>query len=217
MKEYKKTLIFSCLVCLLPLVLSAALYSQLPDRIAIHWDFAGNADGYAGKSMGAFGLPLLLLILQLVVCFGVFSDPKRKNQSAAMRTISIWIIPVLGLVLQPMTLLSALGHDVPITTVVMLIVGVLFIICGNYLPKSRQNYTVGIKLPWTLADADNWNRTHRLAGVLWIIGGILFLIMPFLPAGAGIWILFAVCLTVMILVPVGYSFLLYVRKGGPEL
>ncbi|MGN0658465.1 MAG: SdpI family protein [Emergencia sp.] len=217
MKEYKKTLIFSCLVCLLPLVLSAALFSQLPDRIAIHWDFAGNADGYAGKAMGAFGLPLLLLILQLVVCFGVFSDPKRKNQSAAMRTISIWIIPVLGLVLQPMTLLAALGHDVPITTVVMLIVGVLFIICGNYLPKSRQNYTVGIKLPWTLADADNWNRTHRLAGVLWIIGGILFLIMPFLPAGAGIWILFAVCLTVMILVPVGYSFLLYVRKGGPEL
>ena len=71
-----------------------------------------------------------------------------------------------------------------------MIVGIVFVVSGNYLPKSRQNYTIGIKLPWTLADVDNWNKTHRLAGALWIAAGIFVLVRPFLPIRTGLWFFF---------------------------
>ena len=89
--------------------------------------------------------------------------------------------------------------------------GLLFLIIGNYLPKARQNYTIGIKIPWTLANEENWNRTHRLAGYLWMICGILMIfncLTRFVPA---IW-LFGILL-IMVLVPCIYSFWLHAKKG----
>ena len=81
---------------------------------------------------------------------------------------------------------------------------------GNYLPKCRQNYTVGIKLPWTLNDINNWNKTHRMAGVLWIICGILFAISAFLGRVGEVSII--ILIIVMVCVPTAYSFLLYKNK-----
>ena len=90
-----------------------------------------------------------------------------------------------------------------------ILIGLLFIVIGNYMPKTKQSYTMGIKLPWTLASEENWNRTHRLAGFLWVIGGVYFLAMTFIG-----WSLvaFLIPLAVMVLVPAVYSYLLY-RKG----
>lgn len=93
----------------------------------------------------------------------------------------------------------------------------MFIICGNYLPKNRQNYTIGIKLPWTLHDADNWNKTHRLAGYLYIFGGILLIAGAFIfdtsSAISGLSLaVFVVIL--LVIVPVIYSFLLYNKIKG---
>ena len=78
-------------------------------------------------------------------------------------------------------------------------------IIGNYLPKCKQNYTMGIKIPWTLDNEDNWNKTHRLAGFLWVIGGVLITLNAFL---GNEWVFLAITL-VMTLVPVGYSYLYY--------
>ena len=86
----------------------------------------------------------------------------------------------------------------------------MFIVIGNYLPKARQNYTIGIKIPWTLSDEDNWNRTHRLAGYLWMIGGI-FLIIGALTGFVKINLVLAIIL-LMILVPCIYSGVLYNRR-----
>ena len=81
------------------------------------------------------------------------------------------------------------------------------------MPKAKQNYTIGIKLPWTLDDTENWNKTHRLGGFLWVIGGIVFLIGAFLPGGA---VLTLVTALVMVLVPTGYSYMLYRKKQKAE-
>ena len=185
MKDYKKTLIISSLICLLPLVISFAVYSKLPDQIAIHWDDAGNPDNYAAKWVAAFGMPLLLLAIHLIGMVTIKKKKKKSNQSAAMRLLSFWLVPVLSVIVVPVTLLIGMGKDIPISTVVTMIVGIVFVVSGNYLPKSRQNYTIGIKLPWTLADVDNWNKTHRLAGALWIAAGIFVLVRPFLRSGQG--------------------------------
>ena len=89
----------------------------------------------------------------------------------------------------------------------MILVGVVFIIIGNYLPKCRQSYTVGIKLPWTLASEDNWNRTHRMAGGLWMVGGAVVLLMGL--TGKAYVAVFLSVTAVMVLVPTIYSYLLY--------
>lgn len=212
MKDYKKTLIITSIICILPLILSFAVYDKLPEQIAIHWDDAGNPDNYAAKWIAAFGMPLLLLAIHLVSMVIIVYDPKKKNQSQVMRLLSFWLIPVLSLILVPITLFIGMGKNIPMSMVVTLLVGIIFVITGNYLPKSRQNYTIGIKLPWTLADTDNWNKTHRLAGILWMLAGVFMIAMPFLPIQSGLW--FVAVLIIMILLPVLYSFILYLKKGN---
>ena len=84
------------------------------------------------------------------------------------------------------------------------------ILIGNYLPKTKQSYTMGIKLPWTLHSEENWNRTHRMAGFLWVIGGTLMVLISLLHLWQ-VWMMLVI-ITVMVLVPTVYSYLLY-KKG----
>ena len=107
------------------------------------------------------------------------------------------------------TLASALGVDLKVQIYAPMFCGVLFIIVGNYLPKVSQSYTVGIKLPWTLDDEENWNKTHRFAGFLWVICGILMIISAFLKIRMVNTLVF---LAVMVLAPTVYSFMIYVKK-----
>jgi uncharacterized membrane protein len=92
----------------------------------------------------------------------------------------------------------------------MVFVGGVFLGIGNYLPKTHQNYTVGFKLPWTLEDEENWNRTHRLAGQVWVFGGTLTIVNAFL---GNMWI-FIAAIVLMVLVPTVYSYWLYTQKHG---
>ena len=209
MKENRKTMILTCMLCLLPMALGLYFYKELPEQMPIHWNAAGEVDGYAPKMLTVFGFPVLFAVLELLMFFVILNDPKKQNQSNIMRQLGFWSLPVIGIIVYTVTIFSSLGYDLPITTIGTLLVGVLFIVLGNYMPKAKQNYTIGIKLPWTLDDTENWNKTHRLAGFLWVIGGIVFLIGAFLPGGA---ILTIAAVLVMVLVPTVYSYLLYQKK-----
>jgi uncharacterized membrane protein len=99
----------------------------------------------------------------------------------------------------------ALGMTLDVDTIALLLMGVMFLIIGNYMPKCKQNYTLGIKLPWTLNSEANWNATHRLAGRVWVIGGVLLLACVFLPENA-LAVAMQILLPVMVLIPVVYSY-----------
>ncbi len=213
MKENRKTMILTCLLCLLPMALGLYFYKELPDQMPIHWNAAGEVDGYAPKALAVFGFPVLFAALEVLMFFVILNDPKKQNQSNIMRQLGFWSLPVIGIIVYTATIFSGMGYNLPITTIVMILVGVLFIIVGNYMPKAKQNYTIGIKLPWTLDDTENWNKTHRLGGFLWVIGGIVFLIGAFLPGGAVLTLATAL---VMVLVPTGYSYMLYCKKQKGE-
>ena len=213
MKENRKTMILTCLLCLLPMALGLYFYKELPDQMPIHWNAAGEVDGYASKALAVFGFPVFFATLEVLMFFVILNDPKKQNQSNIMRQLGFWSLPAIGMIVYTATIFSGLGYDLPITTIVMILVGVMFIVIGNYMPKAKQNYTIGIKLPWTLDDTENWNKTHRLAGFLWVIGGIVFLIGAFLPGGA---VLTLVTALVMVLVPTGYSYMLYCKKQKAE-
>ena len=87
-------------------------------------------------------------------------------------------------------------------------IGVLFVIIGNYLPKCKQNYTIGIKIPWTLDNEENWNKTHRFAGFLWVVCGVAIMFTGFF---GGVWVFLPISFA-MVLAPIIYSYLLH-RKG----
>ena len=207
-KKHLKLLILTSVVILLPIVAGVALWNRLPDLLPIHWNTAGEVDKYYAKPIVVFVMPLALLALHWVAALITANDPKRQNQSEKTRQLVFWIVPALGVFLSAVIYATALGTGIKVEMVLPVFFGILFIVMGYYLPKCRQSYTIGIKLPWTLASEENWNKTHLLAGRVWVVGGVLFLIAGFL---SFIWIL-PIAAVPMVLIPLIYSFILY-RKG----
>ena len=210
MKVEKKTLILTTLVCLIPVIVGVIFYNQLPEQMATHWGFSGEPNGYSSRAFAVFGLPGMLVALNLFLPWALKADPKNANMSKVLFQLCLWIIPVVSVLCGCLTIGYSLGYEVKIERIIPAFVGLLFIIIGNYLPKTKQSYTMGIKLPWTLNSEENWNRTHRLGGFLWVVCGALFLILSFC-GWWNIWLFFGLIL-VMTLVPCAYSYILY-RKG----
>lgn len=165
-----KTALITCGVCLLPILFGLIIYDCLPAQMPIHWNIAGEIDNYASKEIFVFLLPILMSGIQLLCLFMMQMDPKYKNYSSKMLKIVVWIIPTITIVLEAITYAIVFGYEISINIVVPIFLGILFVILGNYLPKCRQNFTMGYRLPWTLNDEDNWNKTNRLAGYVMVLG-----------------------------------------------
>jgi len=198
------------IVCFLPIILSLVLYDKLPEEIAIHFNETGAADNYAPKAVAAFGLPFLMAAINIFTHVTINNDPKKMNAASALVYMAKWSVPVLTVILMPVTLFIALGYEIPVEIIVPAIVGVVIVAFGNYLPKCKQNYTVGIKLPWTLNSEENWKKTHHMAGYLWILGGIIMIIGSCLRIRALQFTL--IIILIITLIPFCYSYWLY-KKG----
>ena len=211
LKAHRKTLIIASVVTILPVLIGIVLWNRLPDRMAIHFGINNEADGFSSRALAVLGLPLFLLAAEWIGAFVMANDPKMQNIAPKLFSFSLWIVPVVSLVMAAAVYSYNLGYRVNFIFVVELLLGVMFIIIGNYLPKARQNYTMGIKIPWTLANEENWNLTHRLAGYLWVIAGILMVIAVLAGVGLAAWLMPVVALT--ILIPCIYSYWLHVKKN----
>ena len=207
-KKNLKVLIITSLIILLPIVAGVILWNQLPEQIPSHWNMNGEVDGWSSKPFAVFGMPLIMVALQWICALGTGADPKKANHSEKMVQLVLWIIPVINVLLSVLVYATALGEEVRVEVVVPVFVGLAFTIVGNYMPKCKQNYTMGIKIPWTLNSEENWNKTHRFAGWLWTICGLVIMLTGFF---GGFVILVGVVL-VMAFAPMLYSYLLH-RKG----
>lgn len=196
------------IIILLPVLAGVILWDQLPEQIPNHWNMAGEVDSYSSKAFAVFGMPLIMLAIQWLAIFATNSDPKRQNHQSKILHLVFWLIPVLNIVLSAVTYTAAMGKEVKVEVISPILVGLLFVVIGNYLPKCKQNYTIGIKIPWTLNSETNWNKTHRLTGWLWVVCGIAVVLAGFFGL---LWIVVAV-LPIMVLVPFVYSYILH-RKG----
>jgi len=212
-KINKFILVLTSFICLLPVVLALIIYDDLPDQIVMQWNLEGNPNWYAPKAVAAFGLPVFFLILNILTFIFKYKDPRFENASKPMRIITEWITPVLSVIIVPILLFMALEVNIPVPLIALILAGVIFIIFGYYMSKIKQNFIIGIKLPWTLRDSDNWDKTHKMAGILWIFCGIMLIILAFLPFKNSIkLIILGAILAVIIIPPVLYSFLLSLRK-----
>ena len=207
-KKNLKVLIITSVVILLPVLIGLVLWNQLPEQIPTHWNAGGEVDGWSSKAFAVFGLPLILLAAQWLCLLGTAADPKKNNHPVKVLHLVLWIIPILSVVLFAVTYAVALGKEVRMEMVMPVFEGLLLAVIGNYLPKCKQNYTIGIKIPWTLNSEENWNKTHRFAGWMWTVCGIIIMLTGFF---GGVWIFFAVVL-LMVLAPFIYSYVLH-RKG----
>jgi len=203
-----KLLLVTSVIILLPVLAGVILWDQLPARMPSHWNAGGDVDGWSSKAFVVFGLPSILLAAQWLCALGTAADPKKANHPEKILALVLWIIPVLSVLLFAITYAVALGKTVQMEVIMPVFMGLLFTIIGNYLPKCKQNYTIGIKIPWTLNSEENWNKTHRFAGWLWTVCGIVIMLTGFF---GGFWIFFAVTL-LMVAAPFIYSYSLH-RKG----
>lgn len=172
-KINKKVLVITSLACLLPILIGLFYYNQLPEQVAIHFDINNNPNNYFSKSVFIFGMPVFMMLIQIFCC--VTSDLSDKNKEANKKTTTIlkWIIPVLTIVLYIVTIMYALGSTLDIRIIVMFILGIMFIVMGNYTPKTKGMLHLGNK---KITDENLERKVNRICGYMFIINGLMFMI-----------------------------------------
>lgn len=207
----KKFIIWTSALTLLPVLVGLALWNVLPEELPTHWGFSGGPNGWSSKAFTVLGLPCILLLAHLVCIGGVYLDRRNVGHNKKIMKVILMIFPVLSNVMMALLYNVALGLELNMTSIMMPLLGILFIAMGNYLPKCRQNATLGIKVKWTLYSEENWNRTHRFAGKVWVAVGAAFLFLGFVPQSwmAGLMLALILALAAS---PTLYSWLLYKKQ-----
>lgn len=188
LKRYKFQLIISSLVLLLPAVFGLI----------------------TGAKFIVF-MPLVLFAVHLLCLFVTTKDPKSENQSKKAFSMIFWIMPSLSLWICSMMYALIHAKDFDPTNYTVFIIALLFIVIGNYMPKVKQNHTLGIKIKWTLLSETNWNKTHRFAGKIWVVGGVIVALCALLPTSVMPFVLVPSIFAVA-LVPMLYSYLIYRKQ-----
>lgn len=171
----------SSLIILLPMVVGLFLWNALPEKMATHWGMAGEVNGWSSRLTVVVGIPLFLLVTHLFCIGFTLKDTRNREQSKKVMRMLYWLCPVISVFVNGCIYASAFGREFDIGIVAMLLVGIFYLVIGNYLPKCKQNYSIGIRLPWTLQDEGNWNATHRFCGKIWMFSGLLLVAAAWLP------------------------------------
>ncbi len=209
-RQNKAKIFLSFALILLPIPIGLLLWDRLPGQIPIHWS-AGGADNWASRAFTVFALPLIFAAAYVLCLFFTLRDPKNKNQSGKALGLVFWLLPLTSLLASGMMYASSFGMVFGVLRLMPLVTGLLFAAIGNYLPKCRQNQTLGIRVKWALENEENWNATHRFGGRLWVVCGLAaaacaFLPQRFLISGQ------LIPLLLISFLPILYSYLYYCRQ-----
>lgn len=210
-KKNLQKLLLTSAVILLPVVAGLLLWDRLPDTMNIHWGAHGQADGTAGRTFTILAPSLFILATHWLCVLVTARDPKNQNQTKKAMGITLWICPVLSLMTSAITYGIALGAEFNLASFTFATVGIVFLLVGNYLPKVKQNHTIGIKVSWALKSEENWNATHRFSGKLWVGGGIAQVLLAFLPIELTVLPMILIIL-VMSFTPMLYSWHYYKKQ-----
>jgi uncharacterized membrane protein len=158
-------------------------YNAVPEHIATHWDAEGNVDGYMEKSIGLFLMPGVMVVLLAVFYLIPHIDPKKENIKKFDRYYEgfIFLFTFFLAYLHFLSVAWNIGYLFEINRLTAPVMGLLLIYLGVLCGKSRQNWFIGVRTPWTLSSERVWERTHNIAkdmfigiGALWLVVGFLF-------------------------------------------
>jgi uncharacterized membrane protein len=189
------------------------LYNQMPDPMPSHWDAQGNVNGFMDKFWGVFLMPLITIGMVLLFLAIPEIDPLKTNIATFRDLYNLFIVLIVGFMLYTyaLTLLWALNYQFNMTTMILPPVGLIFIAAGYMMGKSKRNFFIGIRTPWTLSSDNVWNKTHQLGKWIFIGAGIATILCTFL-GEIGFWFM----MTVLILaafVPIVYSYILWQKES----
>ncbi|AKO92498.1 SdpI family protein [Priestia filamentosa] len=202
--------VFPLIIMLLSILCWVIFYNKLPSQIPMQWGVDGTVNSYAPKLQAAFTHNGILLFLYALLVLSPKMDPRKQNYqkfSRSYRIITLAIMLVLFL-LNISVLLASLGYNLNVTTITPILVGILFIILGNYMQTVKPNFFIGIRTAWTLSNEQVWRKTHRLGSKLFILGGLLFFVTPFVPERLLFPLIISIILAV-VLIPTLYSYVQY--------
>lgn len=188
-------------------------------RLPVHWGLDGRPDDFAGK-WEALLLPAgLTALIALLFWFLPALEPRRTGLERSRGLyLSAWAaLLILGPAIQLAVVSEAFGWPIGVHRVLPAAIGLMFILIGNQLGKSRSMYMMGLRTPWTLASEEVWIRTHRLAGKLMLAAGVATLAAAlFAPSPDAALTVMAVSIGIAVLVPVAWSFILWRRERNAQ-
>lgn len=191
-KNNKWKFIISSLLILLPMLYILPIKKLSSVQLA----------GFAGAFIF---MPAFLFVLHVVLLLVESKQQQKMEQSEKINNILFWILPAMSVYVCSIMFALALGLEFSVSLFVCPLFGVMFIVFGNYMPKSRQNHTFGMRVSWTLESEENWNATHRFSGKLWVVLGVIMLLCALLPMTVAIGA-FVVVTLVAVVVPLVYSY-----------
>ena len=198
--------IISSVVILLPILFGVIVWDSLPEVITTHFGAEGASDGFSGKYFAVLFFPLFMLAIHWAcILVSAAMEAHGRGQSDKVYGLVFFISPLLSLVTSAMIYSVALGGEISIGLFIGMLFGVMFIVIGNYMPKTTRNRYFGIKIKWTLDNDENWTATHRLAGKVWFFGGFAVMLAALLPMEIMLSVFIAL-LIVLMLVPTVYSY-----------
>jgi uncharacterized membrane protein len=166
-------------------IFTVLVYRDLPDTVPTHWGFSG-ADGFSPKPWGPFFMPGMMAVVAAVHPITARLAPKalgsESNRGPAEHLLTA-VLVFLGF-MHVASLLTARGTGLNTTQFVYVGAGALYVVIGNVLPKLRRNRFAGIRTRWTLASDEVWHRTHRVGGLLFVLGGVITMLGALFGAGA---------------------------------
>ncbi|NBO57511.1 MAG: DUF1648 domain-containing protein [Chitinophagia bacterium] len=204
------------ILILVPFAYAYYLYPSLPYRIPTHFNASGEADAWGHKS-SIFLLPSIMGVTSIIVYFILSNikklDPKRyaSVDDKMYKQLALYVVVFLSLLSLLITYASA-HEGVKIEKLLFPFLGLAFAGFGVYMPKIKQNYFAGFRLPWTLESEANWTATHRLAGKIWTVGGLLQFLSGLILQGELVFIFFISIIIFMVIIPTVYSYLFFKKE-----
>ncbi|HEY0115274.1 MAG TPA: SdpI family protein [Allosphingosinicella sp.] len=200
-------------------IIGAALVagSILPEAIQlpIHWGLNGEADAFADKWTALLMPGAIVAAVSLLFHFMPVLEPRREGL-ARSQGLYLWgwiAILLMGVVIEFAVIAVAFGWGVSVNHLIVGAVGIMLVMIGNQLGKSRSMYLIGLRTPWTLASEEVWIKTHRLAGKLMVAGGLAMVAAALLPLPSGLLITVPIAAVALIAgVSILYSFILWRRE-----
>lgn len=190
-------IIFTCLLCLMPICLGLYFYEELPDSMAIHFNINNQPDNWASKNFAILGLPIIMTLLQIFCCIVSDLNEKEKGKSPKIIKVMKWFIPIVTVFIYTLTILVGLGKEVDIGKVVTIFLGLMFVIMGNYMPKMSYEDAKGNIHPMPKTEK-TFKKMARTMGYTFIVGGILMIGAIFVSNKLGFIAVLALCLLVFI-------------------
>ena len=208
----KKTTVAALAIIILSFVIGIYLYPQMPERMASHWNSAGEVNGNMPRFWGLFLMPIVSAGMLLLFLAIPKIDPLKKNIKK-FRKYYDWFILLMIVFLFYIYLLTIfwnLDYRFNMTMMIIPALGILFIYIGFLTENAKRNWFIGIRTPWTLSSERVWNKTHKIGGKLFKISGVIALFGAIAQRYA-IWLVL-VPVIIAALYPVVYSYFEYQKE-----